>query len=59
MLKVAKVLKLTLFPARSLKTLTLAFSQIFPVTPMFVNILTKGTTGCIIQKSEGVFDVRD
>ena len=35
MLEVAKVLKLTLFSVRSLKSLTPAFSQIFPVTPIF------------------------
>ena len=35
MLEVAKVLKLTLFPVRSLKTFTLIFSQIFPVTSIF------------------------
>ena len=32
---VAKALKLTLFSVRSLKTLTPAYSQIFPVTPLF------------------------
>ena len=35
MLEVAKVLKLTLYSVRSLKSLTPAFSQIFPVTPIF------------------------
>ena len=53
MLEVAKVLKLTLFSVRSLKTLTPLFSQIFPMTPVFVKILTTGTKGCVIQKSEG------
>ena len=59
MLEVAKVLKLTLFSVRSLKSLTPAFSQIFPVTPIFFKILTIGTKGSIIPKSEGVPDVRD
>ena len=59
MLEVAKVLKLTLFSVRSLKSLTPAFSQIFPVTPIFFKILTTGTKGSIIPKSEGVPDVRD
>ena len=59
MLEVAKVLKLTLFSVRSLKSLTPAFSQIFPVTPIFFKILTTGTKGNIILKSEGVPDVRD
>ena len=35
MLEVVKVLKLTLFSLRSLKSFTPAFSQIFPVTPIF------------------------
>ena len=35
MLEVAKVLKLTLFSVKCLKSLTPAFSQIFPVTPIF------------------------
>ena len=59
MLEVAKVLKLTLFSVRSLKSLTPAFSQIFPVTPIFFKILSAGTKGSIISKSEGVPDVRD
>ena len=75
MLKVAKVLKLTLFSVKSLKSLTLAFSQIFSVkslksltlafsqifsvTQFFFKILTIGTKGSIIPKSEGVPDVRD
>ena len=60
MLKVAKVHKLTLFSVRSLKSLTPAFSQIFPVTPFFFKILTTGTKeGGIIPKSEGIPDVRD
>ena len=58
MLEVAKVLKLTLFSVRSLKSLTPAFSQIFPVTPMFFKILTTGTKGSKILKSEGVPDVK-
>ena len=49
MLKVAKVLGLTLFSVRSLKSLTFAFSQIFPVTPiLFFKILTTDTKGSII-----------
>ena len=54
MLEVAKVLKLTLFLVRSLKSLSPAFSQIFPVTPIFFEILTTGTKakGDIIPKSE-------
>ena len=59
MLEVAKVLKLTLFSVRFLKSLTPAFSQIFPVTPIFFKILTTGTKGSIIPKSEEVHDVRD
>ena len=60
MLEVARVLKLTLFSVRSLKSLTPTFSQIFPVTPIFFfKILTTGTKGSIIPKSEGVPDVRD
>ena len=59
MLEVAKVLKLTLFWVKSLKSLTSAFSQIFPVTSIFFKILTTGTKGSIIPKSEGVPDVRD
>ena len=59
MLEVAKVLKLTLFSVRSLKSLTPAFSQIFPVTPIFFKILTADTKGSIIPKSEGVPDLRD
>ena len=59
MLEVAKVLKLTLSSVRSLKSLTPAYSQIFPVTPIFFKILTTGTKGSIIPKSEGVPDVRD
>ena len=59
MLEVAKVLKLTLFSVRSLKSLTPAFSQIFPETPIFLKILTTGTKGGIIPKSEGFPDVRD
>ena len=35
MLEAAKVLKLALFSVRSLKSLTPAFSQIFPVTTIF------------------------
>ena len=59
MLEVANLLKLTLFSVRSLKTLTPAFSQIFPVTPIFfLKILTTSTKECIIQKPEGVRDVR-
>ena len=54
MLEVAKVLKLTLFSIRSLKSLTPAFSQIFLVTPIFFKILTTGTKGSIIPRSEGV-----
>ena len=53
MLEVAKVLKLTLFSVRSLKSLTPAFSQIF------FKILTTGTKGGIIPKSERNPDVRD
>ena len=59
MLEVAKVLKLTLFSVKSLKSLTPAFSQIFPVTPIFFKILTTGTKGSIIPKSEGIPDVRN
>ena len=44
---------------RYLKSLTAAFSQIFPVTPSFFKILTIGTNRSIIPKSEGVPDVRD
>ena len=58
-LEVARVLKLTFFSVRSLKSLTPDFSQIFPVTPIFFKILTTGTKGSIISKSEGVPDVRD
>ena len=36
-LEFAKVLKLTLFSVRSLKSLTPAFPQIFQVTPIFVS----------------------
>ena len=57
-LEVAKVLKLTLFSVRSLKTYIPAFSQNFPVTPFFFKILTIGTKGYIIQKSAGFPDVR-
>ena len=57
MLEVTCVLKLTLFSVRSLKSLTSAFSQIFPVTPIFFKILTTGNRGGIILKSEGVPDV--
>ena len=39
-LEVAKVLKLTLFSVRFLKSLTPAFSQIFPVPPIFFKIVT-------------------
>ena len=59
MLEVAKVLKFTLFSVRSLESLTPAFSQIFPVTPTFFKILTTGTKGDIMPKSEGVPDIRD
>ena len=59
MLEVAKVLKLTFFSVRSLKSLIHAFSQIFPVTPIFFKILTTGTKGSIVPKSEEVPDVRD
>ena len=58
MLEAAKVLKLTLFFVKSLKSLTPAFSQIFPVTPFFFKILTTDTKGSIIPKSEGVPDVK-
>ena len=59
MLKVVKALKLTLFSVTSFKSLTPTFSQIFPVTPIFLKILTTGTKGGIIPKSAGVPDVRD
>ena len=60
MLEVAKVLKLTLFSVRSLKSLTSAFSQIFLVTSIFFfKILTTGAKGGIIPKSERNPDVRD
>ena len=59
MLEVAKVLKLTLFLVRPLKSLTPAFSQIFTVTPIFLKILAAGTKGSIIPESEGAPDVRD
>ena len=59
MLEVAKVLKLTLFSVKSLKSLTPAFSQFFSVTPTFFKILITGTKGGIISKSEGVPDVRN
>ena len=59
MLEVAKVLKLTFFSVKSLKSLTPAFSQIFPVIPIFFKIPTTGTKGGIILKSEGIPDVRD
>ena len=59
MLEVLKVLKLTLFSVRSFKSWTPAFSQIFLVTQIFFKILTTGTEGGIIPKSDGVPDVRD
>ena len=59
MLQVAKVLKLTLFSVRSLTSLTPAFSQIFSVIPLFLKILTTGTKGGIIPKSERNLEVRD
>ena len=59
MLEVDKVPKLTLFSVRSLKSLSPAFSQIFPVTPIFFKILTTGTKGSIIPKSKGLPDARD
>ena len=59
MLEVAKVLKLTLFSVRSLKSLTPAFFHIFPVTPIFFKFLTTGAKGGKKKKSEGVPDVRD
>ena len=59
MLEVAKVLKLTLSAIRSLKSLTPAFSQIFPVMPFVFKILTTGNKESIIPKSELVHDVRD
>ena len=52
MLEVAKVLKFTFFSIRSLKRLTPAISQIFPVTPIFFKTLTTGTKVGIIPKSE-------
>ena len=57
MLEVAKVLKLTLFSVRSVKTLTMLSPKFFSGDPDFFEILTTGTKGCIIQKSEGTSDV--
>ena len=59
MLEVVKVPKLTLLSVRSLKSLTPAFSQIFPVNPIIFKILTTGTKGVIIPKAERNPDVRD
>ena len=59
MLEVVKVLKLTLFSVRSLKSLTSVFSQNLPGDPNFFNILTTSTKGGIIPKSEGSPYVRD
>ena len=60
MSEVAKALKLALFTVRSLKTLTPAFYQIFSVTPnFFFKILTTGTKGGILPKSDGDLDVGD
>ena len=59
MLEVAMVPNLTLFLDRSLKSLTPASSQIFPVNPIFFKILTTGTKGVIIPKSERNPDLRD
>ena len=59
MLEVAKVPNLTLFSVRSPKSLTPAFSRIFPVNPIFFKILTTGTKGVIIPKSERNPDIRD
>ena len=59
MLEVAKVRKFYPFLARSLKSLTRVFSQIFPVIRIFVKILTTDTKASIIPKSEGIPDVRD
>ena len=59
MSEVAKALKLTLFTAKTLKTLTPAFSQIFSVTLNFFKILTTGTKGGILPKSDGDLDVGD
>ena len=60
MLEVAKVLILTRFSVRSLKSLTLALIlPNFPGDPnFFVKILMTGTNGGIIPKSEEVLDVR-
>ena len=59
MLEVAKVLTLTLFSVRSLK-FDPRFLPNFPGDPnFFLKILTTGTKGSIIPKSEGVPDVRD
>ena len=55
MLEVAKVLKLTFFSVRSLKSFVPAFSQSFPVTPTFFKILATGTKGGIIPKSGKYF----
>ena len=59
MLEFAKVLKLTLFLVRSLKSLTSVFSQNFPSDTNFFNILTTSTKEGIIPKSEGSPYVRD
>ena len=59
MLEVAKVLKLTLFSVKAFKSLTPAFSQIFPLTSVYFKILTIGTKGGIVPKSEGVSDLKD
>ena len=58
MLEVAKVLKLTLFSARSLKSLISRLLPNFKGDPIFFKILTAGTDGGIIPKSKGVLDVR-
>ena len=54
MLEVAKILKLTLFSVRSLKSLSPAFSQIFQVTQFFFKILTTDTKRGIIPRSAEV-----
>ena len=59
MSEVAKALKLTLFTVRSLETLTPDFSHSFSVTPIFFKILTTGTKGGILPKSDGDLDVGD
>ena len=59
MLEVAKVLKLTLFSVRSLKVWSPLSPKFSRWPQYFFKILTTGTKGSIIPKSEGVPDVWD